>query len=143
MTPETFVYAKNFVGLTTEDIESALLEVQAQWSGALSFWSDLPTAIRDVKRESLVNLLVAWHLADLMPRALDGVASNGGMPLKAKSIGGVDLEFLPIETQAAMSPLLTNTFGIRALQAILSAPERFGICGGPSPTVSIGWPYGI
>src|SRR4030042_1938785 len=120
MTAATFLYARNFTGLTNPDIEAAITEVSAQWSGALAFWADLDIATRTAKRESLINLLVAWHLADLMPMNLVDIASNGGMPLKMKSMGGVDLEFLANDVQPAMAVLLTNTFGIRALQAMMS-----------------------
>ena len=76
---------------------------------------------------------------DMFSESLSGVVSNGGMPIVKKSLGGVDLTFVQYKIQEEMKVLTTNTFGLRALNMILSAPERFGIGGGsdgiwPMPT---------
>jgi hypothetical protein len=51
------------------------------------------------------------------------------MPLVKKSIGGVDITYAQYKIQEEMKVLTTNTFGLRALNMILSAPERFGMLG--------------
>jgi hypothetical protein len=127
ITTEEFLFRRNFPTLSNDDIGQAITEVSAQWSGTQSFWAWLPPALQESKRDMVLHLLTAWHLADMFPEDLDGVAANGGMPLQMKSISGVDIKFLPLETQEAMYPLLSNTFGIRAMQMIHSAPERFSI----------------
>lgn len=125
ITTAQFLFRGNFPTLSNDEITAAITFVSAQWSGTQEFWADLPTTSRDAKRNMILHLLTAWHLADMYGEALEGVAANGGMPLQMKSMSGVDLKMLPIKTQEAMYSLLTNSFGIRAMQMIHSAPERF------------------
>ena len=103
------------------------------------FWSNQSYIQQIATRNLVYNLLIAWYLADMFSESLSGVVSNGGMPIVKKSLGGVDLTFVQYKIQEEMKVLTTNTFGLRALNMILSAPERFGIGGGsdgiwPMPT---------
>ncbi len=146
--PVDFVYSKNFSGISTSDIATAIAEISADWYGVLNdFWSSLPSIVQTAKRNNVFNLLVAWHLADLFPSSLNGVVANGGMPILSKNASGVELKMYKWEgLQEQMVPLTTNTFGIRALQMIQSAPERFGIKGStltPVPTLLNGPPFGV
>jgi len=125
ITTAQFIFRGNFSTLSDDDIASAITVISAQWAGTQEFWADAITTVRDSKRDLILNLLTAWYLADFYGETLEGVAANGGMPLQMKSMSGVDLKFLPIKTQEAMYALLTNTYGIRAMQMIHSAPERF------------------
>ena len=99
------------------------------WYGALQFWGDLPQPIQAQKRTLLENLLVGWYLADIFPSSVTGVVANGGMPLTSKTIGGVSVSFLNVELQETLKPLLSNTFGIQAMQMMTAAGERFTVYG--------------
>lgn len=130
MLPDAFIYWKiNFPSLTMAQIQAAVLYVEANWYGVLTMWSTLPALLRDKKRVSLECLLVAWYLSNVYPQYLIGVVSNGGLPLSSKSIGNVSVQFLAIECQESLKPLLSNTFGLQALQIITSSPDRFAIYG--------------
>jgi hypothetical protein len=139
------MFARNFPNLPdgSADISEAIAAIQAQFSGALNyFWQDLDSTTQELKRNLLFNYLVAWYLADQFSESLSGVVGNGGMPLVKKSLGGIDLTFLQYKIQEDMKIFTTNVFGIRALQMILTAPERFGIRGSstgiwPMPTQGI------
>ncbi len=125
-----FVYRHKFASSVEDpDVTAAIATVEAQFAGALSFWAALPAAARDAKRLVLENYLVAWHLANVFPGSVRGIMANGGMAVSSKSIGGTSLSFDLVQCQDALSILQSNTFGVQALQMILSAPERFGIYG--------------
>lgn len=129
VTSQNFAYRRYFLTISDDDVETAILEVSVMWAGTQEMWSDWPDPQKTAIRDQIMNLLVAWHLADFYPIDMEGIASNGGMPLVMKSMGGVDTKFMPVEVQPALYPLLTNTFGIRAAQMIMSSPDRFGIHG--------------
>ena len=130
MTPAQFVFWKvNFPDLTEPQIVSAIAYVEAMWYGVLNFWGSLPQAVQAQKRLYLESLLVAWYLASMYPTQTQNVVSSGGMPIQSKSAGGLSVTFMGIEVQEAMKPLLSNTFGLQAIQAIASDPERNMIYG--------------
>jgi hypothetical protein len=129
VTVENFAYRANFPGMSNDTVEQAISAMSIQWSGTQEFWGSLSDPLRQQKRDLILSLLVAWHLADMYPEMTEGVMNNAGMPLEGKESGGVILRFLPLSVQEAMYPFLTNTFGIRALQMIMSAPERFKVRG--------------
>ncbi len=140
--PVDFMYQRNFTFTDGgySEISEAIVAISAQWSGVLNnFWSNQSYIQQIATRNLVYNLLIAWYLADMFSESLSGVVSNGGMPIVKKSLGGVDLTFVQYKIQEEMKVLTTNTFGLRALNMILSAPERFGIGGGsdgiwPMPT---------
>jgi hypothetical protein len=130
MLASEFVYRHNFSSAVEEaDVTAAILSVEAQFAGALTFWASLSAAARDAKRLVLENYLVGWQLAEMFPGAVRGIMANGGMAVSSKSINGTSLSFNLAPVQDALSILQSNTFGAQALQMILSAPERFGIYG--------------
>ena len=146
VTAQTFAYRDRFVSLPPNAVETTITEVYAEWSGTQEFWADLPVTIQSAKRDQVINYLVAWKLADIFPARIDGVASNGGMPLAMKDIGGTVIKMLPMKMQEGMYQLFTNTFGLRAYQMIISAPERFHIISptGPYAPIPSGMtPYGF
>jgi hypothetical protein len=127
-----FTYARNFSFADggVSEITEAMTAVSAQWYGVLnSFWSSQGATQQTNTRNLVYNLLIAWYLADMFPMALANVGANGGMPVVKKSIGGVDITFTQYKIQEEMKVLTTNTFGLRALSMILTAPERFGMLG--------------
>ena len=120
-----FTYSDHFTGLTNTQITAAIGVVETMFYGALQCWEILPDPPRTNMRLLLENLLVAWYLADIYPGSVRGIVANGGLPLSSKSIGGTSVTFENIETQAGMSQLKTNTFGLQAFNMLQGAPERF------------------
>jgi len=91
-------------------------------------------------------LMVAWYLADMNPKSVTGVITNGGLPLNSKSIGGikgVSLTFRQFDVQPGMEMLTTNTFGSQALTLMMGAPERFGFYGKFGPGIPRGASGGL
>ena len=146
VTALTFAYTAQFTTLPDGVLDATITEVYAEWSGTQEMWATLDSTLRDAKRDQVIQYLVAWKLADLYPECVNGIASNGGMPLAAKDIGGTNLKMLPIKHQEGMYMLFTNTFGLRAYQMIISAPERFGVSNSKGPFVPSNYgvmPYGF
>lgn len=129
VTVANFKYRKYFLNVSDDDVAEAITTVSVTWAGTQKMWNGLDSTSRDAMRDAVLGLLVAWHLADFYTMDLEGIAANGGMPLVMKSMGGVDTKFMPVELQPSLYPLLSNTFGIRAAQMIMSSPERFGMLG--------------
>lgn len=142
VTAQTFAYRSAFTSLPPDAVETTIAEVYAEWSGTQEFWAHSAADVQLLKRDQIINYLVAWKLADIFPARVDGVASNGGMPLASKDIGGTVVKMLPIKHQEGMYQLFTNTFGLHAYQMIMSAPERFSIRGpkGPYASTAYGTP---
>jgi hypothetical protein len=148
--PSSFPYATNFPSLygtggpvsaaTAPLIDAAIASVCAEWSGCFDsaisgitgttgLWQVLGTAIAEAKQTILLGYLVAWWLADMYPTALINASGDGGMPLTSKSIGGVSISRKDLEAQPALKQLESNVFGIKALEMIVSAPERYQLHG--------------
>jgi hypothetical protein len=129
MLPAEFLYIAKFPTLTDTDIQAAIDAIEAQYYGVIfDSWNSLDSEIRDKKRFLVENLLIAWYLANTNPASLEGVVANG-LPLSSKSAGGVSISMDAMPVQEGMENLKTNTFGIQALQMILSMPERFVVYG--------------
>ena len=132
ITSATFIYTANFPSLSPAQIDASCLAVDAMWSGIDSLWQKLPQTKRDAKIAMLQNLMVAWYMTDIYPAQVTGIVSNGGLPLQSKAIGGeggVSVTMRALGEQDALVPLSSNTFGVQALQMIMSVPERFTIYG--------------
>lgn len=129
MIASDFAYTTNFPTLTTQQIQNGINAVEAQFAGALLLWATLAEPIRTNKRTLIENLLVAWYLSDIYPQAVSGIVSNGGLPLTSKSIGGTSVSFKDISCPPGLENLVSNTFGMQALQMLKSAPEAFTIYG--------------
>ena len=133
LNPTDFLYTRNFTGFAdngVSEIQEGIAQIQAQFSGVLNYyWGGLESSIQLSKRNYVFNLLVAWYMADKFPSNLVGVTGNAGLPMVKKSIGGVDITFEQYKVQEDMKVLTTNTFGMRALMMLLTAPERFGMLG--------------
>ena len=143
--PSSFPFSANFPTLYGSDgsspsIDGAIASVCAEWSGCFDsavsgivgtsgLWQTLPTAQAEAKQTILLGYLVAWWLADMYPTALVGASGDGGMPLTSKSIGGVSISRKDLEAQPALKQLESNVFGVKALNMIMSAPERYMIHG--------------
>ena len=126
MTVESFMFRNKFKDkLTDEDILLAINCINADWSGVTTLWRVLPATQRENKVNLTLNYLVAWWLADAYPTLVDGVFTTGGVPLVEKEIGGVRLHFKDQKVQDNYTKLKSNYFGLRALDLLLSAPEKY------------------
>lgn len=126
MTVESFMFRNKFKDkLTDEDIQLAINCINADWSGVTTLWRVLPATQRENKVNLTLNYLVAWWLADAYPTLVDGVFTTGGVPLVEKEIGGVRLRFKDQKVQDNYTKLKSNYFGLRALDLLLSAPEKY------------------
>ena len=127
--PSDFIYWKSdFPTLTDSQIQTAIAYVESTWYACLSFWQALPYDLQQSKRKFLESLLVAWYLNDMYPDQTNTMGT-GGMPMSEKEIGKVRIKFLEYQVQDGMKPLLSNVFGIKAMDIIISAPERYNIWG--------------
>ena len=122
-----FSFSSNFPTLQQTDFDNAYNDVSTSFSGCLSLWKVLSVDIQTAKRTLLMNYLVGWYLADMFPSQVVGIVSDGGKPLTSKSIGGTSITFLQIDTK--LQGLTSNTFGLKALSMIQTAPEMLGIYG--------------
>lgn len=129
MIVDDFRYRDKFPSLDADTITGAIDIIETGWYGVLSLWATLPADIRNRKRLLCENLLVAWYLADTYPTEVEGIVSNGGIPLTSKTIGDTSVTFADMPMQDAMKVLSSNTFGLQAAQMIMTAPERMGIYG--------------
>ncbi len=125
---EDFEFAQYFTGITAQQVNKALARVTAQWYGLLNgdLWSGLPQSVQAAKMDAMSDLLVAWYLANNFPDRVVNAIANGALPLSGKSIDGVSVSYKDIENvQGELKLLMTNQWGVAALQMFQSAPERF------------------
>ena len=111
-------------GLESPAVDAACVFIESNWSGIFELFGNLSAAVAAQRQFNLEGLLVAWFLADLYPSAAENIQSDGGMPLSSKSIGGVSISRLQMEVQPGLRQLLTNTYGMQALNIILGRVER-------------------
>ena len=114
------------------DFTSVLLQksfVNHSWL-VFEMWEVLPEDVKFKKREIIFSLLVMWYLADMYPtRLVGGMMGQGGMPLSAKSIKSIQLQFRKLNMPEGYDELATNQFGIKAASMIRTAPELMGVYG--------------
>lgn len=125
---EDFEFAQYFPGITAQQTNKALERVTAQWYGLLNgdLWASLPANVKASKIDAVSDLLVAWYLANNFPDHVANAISNGAIPISSKSIDGVSVTYKDVENvQGELKLLLTNQWGVAALQIFQSAPERF------------------
>ena len=125
-----FTYKSKFNDLTEEEFTEAVDIVRAIWSGVLSLWAVCEEEVRNRKRSAVLNLLVAWYLADTYPTKLTGgMQTSGGMPITRKRIRDVDISYAQLNLPQAYDALGSNQFGIKAAMLIRYAPEMMGVYG--------------
>ena len=126
-----FKFSRYILDLTEAEFEEAKDAVVAMWYGVFELWEPLPSDIRMVKRELVLNYLIVWYLADMFPlRLSSGVMGTGGMPLNSKTIKSVNLQFRKLQLPESYDALGTNQFGVKAAEMIRYAPEMMGVYGG-------------
>jgi hypothetical protein len=90
-------YGQNFPDILEEGYDTLLQtcidDVYTLFYGVTDLWAHLERTAYEDKTRMCYGLLVAWYIADLYPDLTTGVISSGGMPIKRKKIGGVDLTF--------------------------------------------------
>jgi len=118
-------------------IVEAIEAVYTMFHGCNTIFNMQPPQIWYDKTVLLFRLLVCWYIADQYPMLAVGVPVMGGLPLKAKKIGGVAITFQDNFTrgqtpdyQDLLSGLKSNPWGNKAYLMIRSAVRRVRIGGG-------------
>ena len=112
-----FQYKRYIDNLTEEEFNEAKDFVTTKWYGVFEMWEVLPEDVKFKKRETIFSLLIG------------GMMGQGGMPLSAKSIKSIQLQFRKLNMPEGYDELATNQFGIKAASMIRSAPEMMGVYG--------------
>jgi hypothetical protein len=106
-------------------VQDSIDDVYAMFYGAQSLWDWQPKQVWFEKTQLLFRLLAAWHIADLHPAYSAGVSSMGGVPLRRKKIGGVDIQYadsaspMPYKDyRDLLGSLKSNSFGAKAYSMI-------------------------
>lgn len=128
-----FKFSRYILDLKESEFEEAKDAVTAMWYGVFELWEPLPSDVRMVKRELILNYLIMWYLADMFPtRLTGGVMGTGGMPLNSKTIKSINIQFRKLNLPESYDALGSNQFGIKAAEMIRFAPEQMGVYGGAS-----------
>lgn len=112
-------------------IMSSIETVYTMFYGVGTIWSNLSSDVYFSKTRTCYRLLVAWYIANNFPRFVSGVPMVGGVGLRSKKIGGVDIAF---DDSANPNPsgnfmdllgrLKSNPFGADAYMMITSSIAR-------------------
>ena len=121
-----------------EIIEEAIEAVYAMFSGVSDIWSSHEKQTWYDKTVLCYRLLTAWYIADIYPAYLSGLPTMGGIPLKRKKIGPVDITFQDNAVlkkgnsfiEDNLLSLKSNPFGMKAYLMIRSCAKRTVIIGG-------------
>ncbi len=125
-----FTYKNKFTELTEDEFIEAKNIVKAMWYGVTQLWAVCEEDVRNQKRSAVLNLLIAWYLADVYPtRLTGGMQTSGGMPITRKRIRDVDISYASLNLPQAYDALGSNQFGVKAANLIRYAPEMMGIYG--------------
>jgi hypothetical protein len=114
-----------------EIIRQAIEYVYTMFSGVETIWKKQPKPVWHDKTRTCYRLLTAWLIADLYPKFVSGMPVMGGLPLKRKKIGGVDLTFQDAGKLAGsgyldlLAGLDSNPFGKLAKIMITASAARF------------------
>lgn len=122
-------YGQNFPDLLAEEkddfLDTIILDVYTMFFGVGELWSHLPRTVYEDKTRLCYGLLVAWYITDIYPDYAIGVVSTGGIPLKAKKIGGVQIQFSEQRFRVGstnnanlLQSLKSNSFGAKAYDMI-------------------------
>lgn len=126
-----FKFSRYILDLKESEFEEAKDAVTAMWYGVFELWEPLPSDVRMVKRELILNYLIMWYLADMFPtRLTGGIMGTGGMPLNSKTIKSINIQFRKLNLPESYDALGSNQFGIKAAEMIRFAPEMMGVYGG-------------
>ena len=118
-------YGQNFPDLLPDDkndfLDTCIADVYTLFYGVGDLWSHMERKEYEEKTRLCYGLLIAWYITDLFPDLSLGVVSTGGIPLKAKSIGGVKVQFGETASTAGavnnadlLQSLKSNAYGAKA-----------------------------
>jgi hypothetical protein len=116
-------------------IEEALASVYAMFYGVSDIWNIHTPQVWYNKTVLCYRLLVAWYIADTNPKMLSGLPAMGGIPLKRKKIGDIDITFADTMSaengnyQDLLASLKSNPFGHKAYLMLRAAGKRVMIRG--------------
>jgi hypothetical protein len=106
-------------------LEDAIDDMYTMFHGVQTLWDSLDGQVWFEKTRLAFRLLIAWHVTDTYPTLSSGVASMGGVPLRRKKIGGVDVHYaesaVPTpykDYRDLLGYLKSNVFGNRAYSMI-------------------------
>jgi hypothetical protein len=109
-------------------LQDAIDTVYTMFHGLQDLWDLQGEPVWFEKTQLAFRLLTAWYIADVYPTLSAGVASMGGVPLRRKKIGGVDIQYAESAVSAPykdyrdlLGYLRSNTFGAKAHSMIRSA----------------------
>lgn len=127
-------FLASFPKLMSSDLDSliddAIDAVYDMFSGVNTLWnlSDAQTWFNKTRR-CYLNL-TAWYIADMYPKYVAGTPVMGGIPIKEKKIGGVDIKFNTDTINMnkgyldLLKGLLSNPFGKMAYTMITCSAKR-------------------
>jgi hypothetical protein len=116
-----------------EVIDDAIEAAYAMFTGIATLWDWQPKPVWYEKTTLCYRLLAAWYLMDVYPTlaAGGGTASMGGIPIKRKKIGGVDITRADDSAGSGnkdytdlLDGLKSNAFGYKAYFMIKAAGKR-------------------
>lgn len=134
ITPKDFAryhlqqFPKIFVGENINALRASIDDVYTMFSGIGTIWQRQTECLWFEKTQACYRLLTAWYLADMYPKLVVGIPTMGGIPLKSKKIGGVDIVFADSATSSIdgnfrdrLGMLKSNPFGAKAYLMITSS----------------------
>jgi hypothetical protein len=109
-------------------LQDAIYAVYVMFHGVQDLWDLQSESVWFEKTRLAFRLLTAWYIADMYPTVSAGVASMGGVPLRRKKIGGVDIQYADSAVSAPykdyrdlLGYLKSNVFGAKAYGMIRAA----------------------
>ena len=122
-------YLANFPKLAEghdDIIDSAIEAVYTSFHGVQTLWDMHDKQVWFDKTRLCFLHLTAWYIADIHPKYVAGVPVMGGVPLKRKKIGNVDITFQDSSSSASdlLAGLMSNPFGKQACIMIKASAKR-------------------
>ncbi len=107
-------------------LESVIEDTYTMWHGINTLWNLLDEQQYFDKTRLCFRLLTCWYIADQYPKYVRGIPSMGGMDLRRKKIGSVDITFGDngVNDLDSLSYLKSNPFGRKALAMIKNNIKR-------------------
>ena len=122
-------YLANFPKLAEghdDIIDQAIEAVYTSFHGVQTLWDIHDQQVWFDKTRLCFLHLTAWYIADIHPKYVAGVPVMGGIPIKRKKIGGVDITFQDSSSSASdlLAGLMSNPFGKQAYMMIKTCAKR-------------------
>lgn len=122
-------YLANFPKLAEghdDIIDQAIEAVYTEFHGVGTLWNMHSPQVWFDKTRMCYLHLAAWYIADMHPKYVAGVPVMGGVPIKRKKIGGVDITFQDGASSASdlLAGLMSNPFGKQAYIMIKASAKR-------------------